>query len=188
MRKHSIVVTLSCVVAILCAGSAIAAKIDISVSKVSQKMTVKIDGVTKHVWPVSTGASGYETPSGKFRPFRMEEDHYSEEWDNAPMPHSVFFTGEGHAIHGSQYVKSLGRRASHGCIRLAPQNAAKLFGMISANGMKNTTIAIKGGFFDFEVDDEPLLPKGFRLASKSKSVSVTKNRKKRKSFFASLTD
>ena len=87
-------------------------------------MTVKVDGETEYVWPVSTGARGYETPSGKYRPFRMEKDHFSKEWDDAPMPNSIFFTGQGHAIHGSFHVKSLGRRASHGCVRLAPDNAA----------------------------------------------------------------
>jgi hypothetical protein len=122
--------------------------LDISINKVSQKMTVKVDGKKKYVWPVSTGASGYETPSGSFRPFRLEKDHYSKEWDDAPMPHSVFFTTRGHAIHGSYYVKSLGRRASHGCVRLSPQNAATLFGLVQKAGFKNTKITLRGGFFD----------------------------------------
>ena len=47
--------------------------------QVSQKMTVKVDGETEYDWPVSTGARGYETPSGKFRPFRMEKDQFSKE-------------------------------------------------------------------------------------------------------------
>jgi hypothetical protein len=80
----------------------------------------------------------------------MEEDHFSQEWDNAPMPHSIFFTGEGHAIHGSQYVKSLGRRASHGCVRLAPDNAAKLYALVKKAGMKNTMVTVNGGF-DFGI-------------------------------------
>jgi hypothetical protein len=64
------------------------------------------------------------------------------------MPHSIFFTGQGHAIHGSLYVKSLGRRASHGCVRLAPDNAAKLYSLVEKAGMKNTTVVLRGGFFD----------------------------------------
>jgi hypothetical protein len=125
-----------------------ATTVQITINKVSQKMTVKVDGETEYVWPVSTGARGYETPSGKYRPFRMEEDHFSKEWDDAPMPHSIFFTGQGHAIHGSLYVKSLGRRASHGCVRLAPDNAAKLYSLVEKAGMKNTTVVLRGGFFD----------------------------------------
>lgn len=126
-----------------------AKKIDIIISKVGQKMTVKVDGRTEYVWPVSTGAAGYDTPSGTFRPFRMEKDYFSKEWDNAPMPNAIFFTARGHAIHGSYYVKSLGRRASHGCVRLAPENAKILFGLVGGAGMSNTSVTIKGGFFEF---------------------------------------
>jgi lipoprotein-anchoring transpeptidase ErfK/SrfK len=120
----------------------------ISINKVSQKMTVSLDGDTKFVWPVSTGAKGYDTPSGNYRPFRMEKEHFSKEWDDAPMPYSIFFTAQGHAVHGSYHIKSLGRRASHGCVRLAPDNAAKLFALVGQTGMSSTAVVIKGGFFD----------------------------------------
>lgn len=117
----------------------------ITISKISQKMTVTVDGSRKFVWPVSTGASGYSTPSGEFRPFRMEAEHFSAEWDDAPMPHSIFFTARGHAIHGSFYVKSLGRRVSHGCVRLHPDNASKLFSLVRKAGMQNTKVVVSGG-------------------------------------------
>jgi hypothetical protein len=126
-----------------------AKQVDIIISKAGQKMTVKVDGSTEYVWPISTGAAGYDTPSGNFKPFRLEKDHFSKEWDDAPMPHSIFFTPQGHAIHGSFYVKSLGRRASHGCVRLAPDNAKILFGLVGDAGLSNTSVTIKGGFFDF---------------------------------------
>jgi hypothetical protein len=163
---------------------ALASKVDITINKVSQKMTVRVDGKVKHVWPVSTGTSGYDTPSGSFRPFRLEEDHFSAEWDNAPMPHSIFFTGEGHAIHGTDYVGSLGRRASHGCVRLAPGNASKLFALVRQSGFKNTSISIKGGFFDFDYDG-PGLTDGFRLASKKPDGSAAKSKKKKRFLFSS---
>ncbi len=186
MRRS--VLLLALMLSLLGAASSFSATLDITINKVSQKMTVRVDGTVKYVWPVSTGASGYDTPSGKFRPFRMEEEHFSEEWDNAPMPNSIFFTGDGHAIHGTVYAKSLGRRASHGCVRLSESNASKLFGMVKANGMKNTSVVIKGGFFDFDfVDEGPILPKGFRLGSKrtanNEAPAVTKKKKKRWSFF-----
>ena len=120
----------------------------ISINKVSQKMTVELDGRSKFKWPVSTGAAGYETPSGTYTPFRLEKEHYSKEWDDAPMPHSIFFTGRGHAVHGSFHVKSLGRRASHGCVRLHPDNAAKLFALVQEAGLSNTSVVVRGGFFD----------------------------------------
>ena len=119
----------------------------ITVNKISQKLTVELDGDELYKWPVSTGAPGYETPSGNYRPFRMEKEHFSKEWDDAPMPYSIFFTGEGHALHGSYHVKSLGRRASHGCVRILPANAAILFGLVQKVGMSNTRVIIKGGFF-----------------------------------------
>jgi hypothetical protein len=75
----------------------------------------------------------------------MEPDHYSKEWDDAPMPHSIFFTQRGHAIHGSYHTGRLGRAVSHGCVRLSPANAAKLYALVSREGMSNTRIAISGG-------------------------------------------
>ncbi len=129
-------------------GGASASSVVITINKVSQKLTVTIDGDRKYVWPVSTGAPRYETPGGTYRPFRMERDHFSEEWDDAPMPHSIFFTAQGHAIHGSPYVKSLGRRVSHGCVRLAPANAATLYALVEEVGMRNTRVIVKGGFFE----------------------------------------
>jgi hypothetical protein len=134
---------------VLFAAEASATRVEIIISKVSQKMTVVVDGSTEYVWPVSTGAARYETPTGSFRPFRMEAEHFSKEWDDAPMPHSIFFTGEGHAIHGSFHVKSLGRKASHGCVRLAPENAAILFDIVQSAGMSNTRVVLKGGLFDW---------------------------------------
>jgi lipoprotein-anchoring transpeptidase ErfK/SrfK len=119
----------------------------ITINKVSQKMTVALDGDTLYRWKVSTGAKGYDTPSGNFRPFRMEKDHFSKEWDDAPMPHSIFFTTRGHAVHGSYHVQSLGRRASHGCVRLHPDNAAKLFALVKKTGLSNTRVVVTGGFF-----------------------------------------
>src|SRR5437763_989972 len=105
----------------------------IKVDKSSQTLTVSRDGQTLHKWPVSTGKTGHATPSGSFTTFRMEAEHFSKEWDDAPMPHSIFFTKKGHAIHGSFDKKSLGSPASHGCVRLAPANAAKLFALGDAD-------------------------------------------------------
>jgi lipoprotein-anchoring transpeptidase ErfK/SrfK len=98
----------------------------ITIDKSTQKMTVLVDGVQKYDWPVSTGKRGYSTPSGTYTAMSMNEIWYSKEWDNAPMPHAVFFMRDGHAVHGSYDVKHLGKPASHGCVRLAPQNAAIL--------------------------------------------------------------
>jgi hypothetical protein len=116
----------------------------IRVDKSAQVMTVTVDGSQLYAWPVSTGAPGYDTPSGEFKPFRMEAEHYSQEWDDAPMPHSIFFTQEGHAIHGSGHVKNLGRPASHGCVRLEPKNATILFALVRHEKMANTRVVLTG--------------------------------------------
>ena len=120
------------------------AEILITVDKSAQRMTVARDGEPLYTWPVSTGRSGYATPSGSFTAFRMEADHYSKEWDEAPMPHSIFFTKIGHAIHGSYDTKKLGTPASHGCVRLSPAHAATLFAMVKQDGVTNTKVVLTG--------------------------------------------
>lgn len=116
----------------------------ITVDKTTQRMSVSVDGQPRYAWSVSTGKAGYETPVGTFGPSRLVKDHASKEWDNSPMPHSIFFTPRGHAIHGSTATRSLGRTASHGCVRLAPANAAKLFALVRNQGTGNTRIVIRG--------------------------------------------
>jgi hypothetical protein len=120
------------------------ADILIRVDKAAQLMTVTVDGEQRYSWKVSTGIADYDTPAGEFQAFRMERDHFSREWDDAPMPYSIFFTQEGHAIHGSYDVKRLGRPASHGCVRLAKENAAVLFDLVKAQGLKATRVVLTG--------------------------------------------
>jgi lipoprotein-anchoring transpeptidase ErfK/SrfK len=77
----------------------------------------------------------------------MEREHYSREWDEAPMPYSIFFTEHGHAIHGTRSTGALGSPVSHGCVRLAPDNAAVLFSLVQAHGLADTEVEIVGGGF-----------------------------------------
>ncbi|MBI4275713.1 MAG: L,D-transpeptidase [Rhizobiales bacterium] len=120
------------------------AAVIISIDKSAQLMTVEVDGQPRYRWPVSTGRSKFATPSGSFKAFRMEEDHFSREWDDAPMPHSIFFTPKGHAIHGYLDTRRIGWPASHGCVRLEPQNAKTLFTLVKAEGVLNTRVVITG--------------------------------------------
>jgi hypothetical protein len=128
----------------LFATGAAQAKVAITVDKDNQQMTVAVDGVERYRWPVSSGLPSYETPNGSFRAFRMEEDHYSKEFDEAPMPHSIFFTKSGHAIHGTDSVNRLGSPASHGCVRLSRANASKLYALVQEQGVLNTTVTLTG--------------------------------------------
>jgi hypothetical protein len=120
------------------------ANILISIDKNTQSMSVTVDGAPRYMWPVSTGRPGYDTPNGTFKVNRMDADHLSQEWDNAPMPHTMFFDLHGHAIHGFFDVKHLGLAVSHGCVRLAPPNAAVLFDLVKTEGMAATTVTIAG--------------------------------------------
>jgi lipoprotein-anchoring transpeptidase ErfK/SrfK len=113
------------------------ARIDLS----DQQMQVYVNGFYYASWKVSTARRGYRTPTGTYKPKWLARMHYSKKYDNSPMPHSIFFYG-GYAIHGTNYIKRLGTPASHGCVRLHPSNAAKLFALVREYGMKHTTITI----------------------------------------------
>jgi hypothetical protein len=128
----------------LFATGAAQAKVAITVDKNAQLMTVAVDGVDRYQWPVSTGNPSHETPNGSFRTFRMEEDHYSKEFDDAPMPHSIFFTRIGHAIHGTESENRLGTPVSHGCVRLSRANATTLYALVEKEGVLNTTVTLTG--------------------------------------------
>ena len=119
-------------------AATILAKVDIS----EQRMDVFIDGWPRYSWPVSTARSGYYTPTGSFTAQRLAAMWYSRKYDNSPMPHSIFFKG-GFAIHGTEYIKRLGTPASHGCVRLHPDNAAELYSLVEENGMQNMEIVVE---------------------------------------------
>ena len=115
------------------------ADVAVTISIATQQMRVVVDGKQLHTWPVATARKGYRTPVGIFRPYWLSPRHRSSIYNNAPMPHSIFFLG-GYAIHGSYDV--VGRPASHGCVRLHPGNAAALFALVQRRGMQATTIRI----------------------------------------------
>ncbi|KQT57560.1 MULTISPECIES: L,D-transpeptidase [unclassified Aureimonas] len=112
---------------------------DVNIS--TQTMTVSYSGRVVERWKVSTAGRGYSTPTGAYSPTRMHKMWYSKKYDNSPMPYSIFFRG-GYAIHGTGSIKRLGTPASHGCVRLHPSNAAKLFALVKQAGEENTRIVI----------------------------------------------
>lgn len=131
-------------IALLAGSSGANAAVAIDINKDIQQMTVSVDGVPRYTWPVSSGNPSHETPNGNFRAFRMEEDHFSKEFDDAPMPHSIFFTKQGHAIHGTDSVSRLGTPASHGCVRLSRANATTLWNLVKSEGLLTTTVRLTG--------------------------------------------
>jgi lipoprotein-anchoring transpeptidase ErfK/SrfK len=109
------------------------ARVVVRVSKSQQAMYVYVDGYLAHSWPVSTARGGYSTPSGVYSPTGFDPYHRSSKYHNSPMPYSIFFRG-GYAIHGSYDTNHLGRPASHGCIRLDPEHASELYGLVRSSG------------------------------------------------------
>jgi lipoprotein-anchoring transpeptidase ErfK/SrfK len=116
------------------------AEVVITVDKATQRMTVMVDGSERYTWAVSTGLA-VGPPNGTFRPERLEANWHSHLFGMAPMPHSIFFRGP-YAIHGTTAVSRLGQRASHGCVRLHPDNAATLFALVQQQGPANTRVVI----------------------------------------------
>jgi L,D-transpeptidase catalytic domain len=119
------------------ANAAVTAKVSLA----QQRMEVHIDGKLTHTWSVSTGRDEFETPAGSYTPYWLSKDHRSQKYDDAPMPFAVFFKG-GYAVHGTTSLSMLGRRASHGCVRLSPANARRFFELVQQHGLAESKVVI----------------------------------------------
>ncbi len=115
----------------------VVARIDLS----EQQMYVYVDDQFAYQWPVSTARARYVTPLGFYSAEWLSRYHRSRKYDWAPMPWSVFFH-KGYAIHGTTEIKRLGRPASHGCVRLHPENAKIFFELVKARGLDATMISV----------------------------------------------
>ena len=122
-------------------GQGAEAAVVVNIDRSSQSMEVSVDGMPRYRWRVSTARHGYITPHGTYHPQMMARRWFSRLYYNSPMPHSIFFHG-GYAIHGTYEISRLGGPASHGCVRLDPENAATLFGLVEQEGMSHTTIVV----------------------------------------------
>ncbi len=118
-------------------GAAVVAHVNIS----SQTLTLELNGWPEGRWAISSARPGYHTPRGSYGVTRTAKVYYSKKYDNAPMPNSVFFYG-GYAIHGTYHIANLGRPASHGCVRLAPQNAAAFYDLVQKYGPHRTRVIV----------------------------------------------
>lgn len=145
--------------ALLCVSASARADVVVSISKSQQRLAVTVDGAETYRWPVSTGRAGYQTPEGKFRPIRLERSWYSHRYNMSPMPYSVFFY-HGYAVHGTMETKNLGRAASHGCVRLSPDNASVLFSLVRRHGIGNTRLVVMSG----NLPMAPRMPRGVPMA------------------------
>ncbi len=113
-------------------------RIDVS----DQEMTVMQGGRRLHSWPVSTAKRGHVTPTGTYQPQWFSRNHRSSLYNDAPMPFAIFYDGN-YAIHATYSTGMLGRPASHGCVRLHPDNARVLYEMIWEQGKADTYIVVQ---------------------------------------------
>lgn len=119
-------------------AASVVAKVDVS----QQRMKVYVNGRLKHSWKVSTGRGRYRTPRGAWTAKWLSRHHKSRKYNNAPMPYAIFFRG-GYAVHATNHISALGRPASHGCVRLHPRHASRLFSLVRRNGLRNARVVIK---------------------------------------------
>ena len=124
------------------ATPAAAANVSIVIDLSDQHMRVSVGGAPKYSFDFSTGRKGYTTPRGKYGVERMYKEYYSRTYDDAPMPYAIFFRG-GYAIHGTYDTKRLGGVASHGCVRLSPDNARRLYNLVLQHGSGNVSVRVK---------------------------------------------
>jgi lipoprotein-anchoring transpeptidase ErfK/SrfK len=138
MRRYLAAIALS--IALL-PGAAMAERVVARVSITNQTMEVFHEGRHLYTWAVSTAKAGKETPTGVFKAEALSKHHRSRLYNNAPMPFAIFYDGH-YAIHGTDQIKRLGAPASHGCVRLHPDNAEILFDMVKWEGMENMRVEI----------------------------------------------
>lgn len=97
------------------------------VSLPQQLVHVYRNGARIGVSTISSGRRGYETPTGTFPIIERQTEHYSNKYDNAPMPFMLRLTMDGVAMHAGHLP---GYPASHGCVRLPAAFAETLFGNV----------------------------------------------------------
>jgi lipoprotein-anchoring transpeptidase ErfK/SrfK len=141
MRRFCHRLLLAAVLTFAAAAGAQAERILALVSVSDQTMKVYHENRLLFTWPVSTAGNGRITPTGNYKPQFLSRNHKSRRYNNAPMPFAIFYSGN-YAIHGTTQIKRLGKPASHGCVRLHPDNARILFRMVQAEGMENMRVVI----------------------------------------------
>lgn len=121
------------------------------IDKSEQLMYVYVGGELQHSLQVSTGMRGHETPNLDLRPTGpVYEKYTSSKYPEGDykgmgnMPYAVFLRG-GYAIHGTTpgSFSKLGKKASHGCIRLHPDDAQVFYNLVNSIGLENTWVTVK---------------------------------------------
>jgi hypothetical protein len=126
-------------------------KVWAEVVKSEQKLYLYVDGKLQAVWDTSTGVPGRDTPDFDKHPNGRIYDSYTSgaypggDYNGlGNMPYAVFIEG-GYAIHGTGQGNwpKLGQVASHGCIRIHPDNAKIFNGLVRSAGINDTWVTVR---------------------------------------------
>ena len=109
----------------------------------NQRMTVSDASGVLGSWKISSARGGYSTPTGTYTVHWTSRMHYSKQYHWSPMPYSVFFH-RGVAVHGTNAIGSLGRPASHGCVRAHPRDAKTFYNLVEKHGKRLTKVVVHG--------------------------------------------
>jgi hypothetical protein len=121
------------------------------VVKSEQRAYLYLDGQLAQTWKTSTGIAGRSTPNFDTHPNgRIYDSYTSTKYPGGDykglgnMPYAVFISG-GFAVHGTgqNNWKKLGQVASHGCIRIHPDNAFMFNRLVRAKGIYNVWITVQ---------------------------------------------
>ncbi|MEM6665843.1 MAG: L,D-transpeptidase family protein [Pseudomonadota bacterium] len=93
--------------------------------------------------PISSGKSGHGTPTGIFSVLEKRRRHFSNLYNNAPMPYMQRLTWSGIALHEGRLP---GYPASHGCVRMPRDFAKSLFGKTGIGGHVIVTRGVAAPF------------------------------------------
>ena len=171
MRCSRPLVALPIVLAVALGIAALApaarADILITIDKSTQPMTVVEDGALLYTWPVSTGAPATTRHRASSSRSAWRRDHFSREWDDAPMPNSIFFTTQGHAIHGSEPPKASAARPRTAACGWSRRTPRILFDLVKQEGMANTKVVLTG-----ETPEPPAAPVARRNQDKRSRAAV----------------
>jgi lipoprotein-anchoring transpeptidase ErfK/SrfK len=108
-------------------------RVTIEVNLTRQMIYVYQGGELTGSTAVGTGKDGWETPTGtfyinsKYRYDDMAGDYRNESWYVEDVPYAMYFTGDGHALHGAPWRSSFGTRGSHGCVGMPESFAGWIY-------------------------------------------------------------
>jgi lipoprotein-anchoring transpeptidase ErfK/SrfK len=120
-------------------------EVEMVVSIAEQKAYVFRAGKLIGVTTVSTGKKGHRTPTGSFTILQKNRRHFSNLYNNAPMPNMQRLTWDGIALHAGALP---GYPASHGCVRLPLEFSKTLFGVTRLGGRVHIVAGTPGSAAD----------------------------------------